>query len=47
ITVSLEDWQAVQNGELNRLDAWSTGRLVVNGHLGVMTLLEDVIAELQ
>jgi putative sterol carrier protein len=47
ITVSLEDWQAIQSGELNRLDAWSSGRLVTDGDLGVMTLLEDVIAELQ
>ncbi len=47
ITVSLEDWQAIQSGELNRLDAWSTGRLVTDGDLGVMTQLEDVIAELQ
>jgi len=47
ITVSLEDWQAIQSGELNRLDAWSSGRLLTDGDLGVMTLLEDVIAELQ
>ncbi|MCP4756675.1 MAG: SCP2 sterol-binding domain-containing protein, partial [Proteobacteria bacterium] len=47
ITVSLEDWQAIQSGELNRLDAWSTGKLVTDGDLGLMTQLEDVIAELQ
>ncbi len=47
ITVSLEDWQAIRRGELNRLDAWSTGRLVTDGDMGVMTQLEDVIAELQ
>jgi putative sterol carrier protein len=47
ITVSLEDWQAIQRGDLNRLDAWSTGRLVTDGDLGVMTQLQDVISELQ
>jgi len=47
ITVSLKDWQAIQDGTLNRLDAWSSGRLVTDGDLGVMTLLEDAIAELQ
>lgn len=47
ITVSLEDWQAIQKGELNRLDAWSSGKLVTDGDLGVMTQLEDAIAELQ
>jgi aminoglycoside phosphotransferase (APT) family kinase protein/putative sterol carrier protein len=46
IRVSVEDWKAVQSGELNRLDAWSTGRLVTEGDLGLMSLLEDMISEL-
>jgi aminoglycoside phosphotransferase (APT) family kinase protein/putative sterol carrier protein len=45
ITVSADDWAAIQRGELNRLDAWSTGRLVVDGDLNVMMQLEDMIAE--
>ena len=46
ITVSLEDWNAIQEGELNRLEAWSSGRLVTEGDLNVMTQLEDMISEL-
>jgi len=46
IKASLEDWRAIQAGELNRLDAWSGGRLITDGDLGLMGLLEDVINEL-
>jgi putative sterol carrier protein len=45
VTVSADDWKAIQSGDLNRLDAWSTGRLVVDGDLNVMMQLEDMIAE--
>ena len=45
VTVSLQDWHAIQRGELNRLEAWSTGRLVTEGDLNVMMQLEDMIAE--
>ena len=44
--VSVDDWKAIQSGELNRLDAWSTGRLVTDGDLGLMALLEGMISEL-
>jgi putative sterol carrier protein len=44
--VSADDWKAIQSGELNRLDAWSTGRLVTDGDLGLMALLEGMISEL-
>ena len=45
IRVSVEDWKAIQSGELNRLDAWSTGRLVTEGDLGLLALLEGMISE--
>ena len=45
VTVSLDDWNKIQNGELNRLEAWSSGRLVTEGDLNVMMQLEDMIAE--
>ncbi len=45
ITVSVEDWKAIQSGELNRLEAWSTGRLVTDGDLGLLALLEDMMKE--
>jgi aminoglycoside phosphotransferase (APT) family kinase protein/putative sterol carrier protein len=45
IKVSVEDWKAIQAGELNRLDAWSAGRLVTEGDLGLMSILEDMLSE--
>ena len=45
IKVSLADWKAIQNGELDRLEAWSSGRLVTEGDLNVMVQLEDMISE--
>ena len=45
ITVSVEDWKAIQSGELNRLDAWSEGKLITDGDLGLMGLLEDMMKE--
>ncbi len=45
ITASYDDWKAIQSGELNRLEAWSNGRLVTDGDLNVMMQLEDMISE--
>ncbi|MBW1900517.1 MAG: SCP2 sterol-binding domain-containing protein [Deltaproteobacteria bacterium] len=45
IKVSAEDWKAIQAGELNQLEAWSTGRLVTEGDLALLSLLQDVMAE--
>lgn len=45
IRASFADWQAIQRGELNKLEAWSTGRLVTEGDLALLSLLEDVMAE--
>jgi len=45
IKVTVDDWKSIQSGELNRLDAWSTGRLVTEGDLGLLALLEDMMAE--
>jgi aminoglycoside phosphotransferase (APT) family kinase protein/putative sterol carrier protein len=46
VIVSAADWEAIRNGKLNRLDAWSTGRLVVEGDLNVMIQLEQMVSEL-
>ncbi len=45
IKVSVEDWEAIQSGKLNRLDAWIGGKLAVVGDLKWMDLLEDMMAE--
>jgi aminoglycoside phosphotransferase (APT) family kinase protein/putative sterol carrier protein len=46
IKASLNDWKAMQAGELNQIDAWTTGKLVTEGDLGLLSLLKDVIADL-
>jgi hypothetical protein len=45
VRVSLKDWKAIQSGELDRLEAWSSGRLVTEGDLNLMVQLEEMIAE--
>ena len=44
VRASAGDWAALQSGELNQLEAWSTGRLVVEGDLNVMMRLKDIIS---
>ena len=46
VRATAEDWRALQTGELNQLDAWSTGRLVVDGDLNVMIQMKDDIRRL-
>lgn len=46
VRATADDWRALQTGELNQLDAWSTGRLVVDGDLNVMIQLKDDIRRL-
>jgi len=45
LKVSKEDWEKIVRGELNRLEAWSSGRLLADGDLGLMTGLEEAIAK--
>jgi len=45
VRVALEDWKAIQSGRLDRLEAWSSGKLVTEGDLNIMVRLEDLIAE--
>lgn len=44
VKVTLEDWKAIQSGDLDRLEAWSSGRLVTEGDLNLMVQLEDMIS---
>ncbi len=41
------DWHELQSGKLNQLEAWKTGRLVVQGDLKIMIELKDEISRLQ
>lgn len=47
VRASAEDWRALQSGELNQIEAWKTGRLVVDGDLNVMIRLKEDITRLQ
>lgn len=47
VRASADDWRALQTGELNQIEAWKTGRLVVDGDLNVMIRLKEDIARLQ
>ena len=46
VRATVQDWNALQTGELNQIEAWKTGRLVVDGDLKVMIQLKDEITRL-
>src|SRR5262249_33227681 len=46
VTASARDWDAIQRGELNRTEAFLSGRLKVDGDLTLLMQLEDTIAKL-
>jgi len=46
VRASARDWHALQTGRLNQIEAWKTGRLVVEGDLQVMVQLRDEISRL-
>jgi len=45
LTVSAEDWDAVQRGELDRLHAWTSGKLKIEGDMTLLLQLEDMISK--
>jgi len=45
VKVSIEDWREIQSGYLNSLDAWSSGRLLTEGDIGLLSLLEEAISK--
>lgn len=45
IKVSADDWRAILTGKLNQLDAWSTGKLMIEGDNGLLSLLKEDIAK--
>ena len=46
VTVSADDWAAIQRGETNPFNAWTSGRLTVAGDHALYQQLADVIARL-
>jgi aminoglycoside phosphotransferase (APT) family kinase protein/putative sterol carrier protein len=45
LTVSVEDWTAIQKGELDRLHAWTSGKLKIEGDMTLLLQLEDIISK--
>ncbi len=45
VTTTVNYWKAIQSGELDKLEAWSSGKLNVEGDLNIMTQLEDMISD--
>ena len=46
VTASARDWEAIQRGDLDRTEAFLSGRLKVDGDLTLLMQLEDTIARL-
>jgi putative sterol carrier protein len=46
VTATVADWEALQRGELERVEAFLGGRLRIEGDLSLLMQLEDVIAAL-
>jgi aminoglycoside phosphotransferase (APT) family kinase protein/putative sterol carrier protein len=46
VRATATDWQALQEGTLDQIEAWKTGRLVIEGDLNIMIQLKDDITRL-
>jgi aminoglycoside phosphotransferase (APT) family kinase protein/putative sterol carrier protein len=46
LTASAADWAAIQRGELDRFNAWTGGRLKIDGDMTLMLQLEEAISKL-
>jgi len=46
LTVSADDWAAIQRGELDRFNAWTTGKLKIDGDMTLLLQLEETISKL-
>ena len=44
LIVSAEDWAAIQRGELERFNAWTEGKLKIEGDMTLLLQLEDLIS---
>jgi aminoglycoside phosphotransferase (APT) family kinase protein/putative sterol carrier protein len=46
LTVSADDWAAIQRGDLERFNAWTTGKLKIDGDMTLLLQLEETISKL-
>ena len=44
--MSAVDWAAIQRGELDRFNAWTSGKLKIDGDVTLMLQLEEAILKL-
>jgi aminoglycoside phosphotransferase (APT) family kinase protein/putative sterol carrier protein len=47
MAASAQDWAAIQRGEMDRITAWTSGKLKIDGDMALLLQLEDVIAKLR
>jgi aminoglycoside phosphotransferase (APT) family kinase protein/putative sterol carrier protein len=47
MTASAEDWEAIQRGEMDRIQAWTSGKLKIDGDMALLLQLEDTISKLR
>lgn len=45
MTISAKDWAAIQSGEMDRIHAWTGGKLKIAGDMGLLMQLEPIIAQ--
>ena len=45
ITVTAEDWDAIVSGEINRFNAWTSGKMSITGDSKLYQQLADTIAK--
>jgi putative sterol carrier protein len=46
LTVSAADWAAIQRGELDRFNAWTGGKMKIDGDMTLLLQLEEAISKL-
>jgi putative sterol carrier protein len=44
LIISAEDWSAIQRGELERSQAWMSGKLKIEGDMTLLLQLEETIS---
>jgi len=46
LTASAADWVSIQRGELDRFNAWTGGKLKIDGDMTLVLQLEEAISKL-
>ena len=46
LTVSAQDWAAIQRGDVDRFNAWTSGKLKIDGDMTLFLQLEETLSRL-